>query len=319
MEVSQHVRAILSFVEAADLNSFSNAAKKLGISPAAVSKNIAGLEQVLGVRLMNRTTRKINLTEDGDAFLVQARIALQALENAVDGIVARKMAMSGHVKISTSTSFGHDHLLPALPELMARYPHLSIEADFDDRVTDLVRDGYDIAIRGGRIVDSSLITRPICRLHTVLVAAPSYLALYGVPQSIDDLTQHRLIARRFLGGRLSPWGFKRDDNSGLVLEPSHAVLTLSESDALVKAAVAGIGIAQVGVHLAYPLLETGALNTVLWGQYDSGNYEMVLQYPHRSFIAPRIKTTIDYLLNYFAQDAALHVPLARLDHYDYRA
>jgi DNA-binding transcriptional LysR family regulator len=193
MEVSQHVRAILSFIEAADLNSFSDAARKLGISPAAVSKNIAGLEQVLGVRLMNRTTRKINLTEDGEAFLVQARIALQALENAVDGIVARKMEMRGHVKISTSTSFGKEHLLPALPELMARHPHLSIEADFDDRVIDLVRDGYDIAIRGGRIVDSSLITRPVCRLHTVLVAAPAYLAQYGVPKNPDDLKQHRLI------------------------------------------------------------------------------------------------------------------------------
>ena len=223
MEVSQHVRAILSFVEAADLNSFSDAARKLGISPAAVSKNIAGLEQVLGVRLMNRTTRKINLTEDGEAFLVQARIALQALENAVDGIVARKMEMSGHVKISTSTSFGKDHLLPALPELMARYPHLSIEADFDDRVIDLVRDGYDIAIRGGRIVDSSLITRPVCRLHTVLVAAPAYLAQYGVPKSPDDLKQHRLIARRFLGGRLSQWGFKSKDNSLSIFDPADAV------------------------------------------------------------------------------------------------
>ena len=318
MEVSQHVRAILSFVEAADLNNFSDAARKLGISPAAVSKNIAGLEQVLGVRLMNRTTRKINLTEDGEAFLVQARIALQALENAVDGIVARKMEMSGHVKISTSTSFGKDHLLPALPELMARYPHLSIEADFDDRVIDLVRDGYDIAIRGGRIVDSSLITRPVCRLHTVLVAAPAYLAQYGVPKSPDDLKQHRLIARRFLGGRLSQWGFKSKDNSLSIFDPADAVLKLSAPEALVQATVAGLGIAQVGISLVHQLLAEGKLNTVLWGQYDTGDYEMVIQYPHRSFIAPRIKMTVDYLLAYFEQDAALHVPSEQLAMYEYR-
>lgn len=318
MEVSQHVRAILSFVEAADLKSFSDAARKLGISPAAVSKNIAGLEQVLGVRLMNRTTRKINLTEDGEAFLVQSRIALQALENAVDGIVARKMEMSGHVKISTSTSFGNEHLLPALPGLMAQYPHLSVEADFDDRVIDLVRDGYDIAIRGGHILDSSLITRPVCRLHTVLVAAPDYLVQYGAPQCPDDLKQHRLIARRFLGGRLSQWGFKSNDDSFSIFDPTNAVLKLSAPEALVQAAVSGLGIAQVGVHLAYPLLEAGALNTVLRGQYDTGNYEMVLQYPHRSFIAPRIKATVDYLLAHFEQDSALHVPLASLAMYAYQ-
>ncbi len=318
MEVSQHVRAILSFVEAADLNSFTAAARKLGISPAAVSKNIAGLEQVLGVRLMNRTTRKINLTEDGEAFLAQSRIALEALETAVDNIVARKMEISGHVKISTSASFGKEQLLPALPGLMAQYPHLLIEADFDDRVVDLVRDGYDIAIRGGRIVDSSLITRPVCQLNTVLVAAPAYLSQHGVPQCPDDLKEHRLLVRRFLGGRVSPWGFKSEDGSLSLLDPEPAVLKISSPEALLQAAEAGLGIAQVGVRIAYPLLEQGKLNTVLWGQYDPGNYEMVIQYPHRSFIAPRVKATVDHLLKHFENDTTLHIPLEKLANFAYQ-
>lgn len=317
MEISQHVRAILSFVEAADLNGFSAAARKLGITPAAVSKNIAGLEQVLGVRLMNRTTRKINLTEEGEVFLAQARISLEALETAVDSLVTRKMDLSGHVKISTSASFGSEQLLPALPGLMARYPHLSIEADFDDRVIDLVRDGYDIAIRGGRIVDSSLITRPVCHLNTVLVAAPAYLAKYGVPQSPSDLKEHRLLVRRFLGGRVSPWGFKSEDGSLLLFDPEPAMLKISAPEALLQAALSGLGIAQVGVRLAHRHLEQGKLHTVLWGQYDPGNYEMVIQYPHRSFIAPRVKATVDYLLKYFADDATLHIPLERLEGYEY--
>ena len=317
MEISQHVRAILSFVEAADLNGFSAAARKLGITPAAVSKNIAGLEQVLGVRLMNRTTRKINLTEEGEAFLAQARIALEALETAVDSLVTRKMDLSGHVKISTSASFGSEQLLPALPGLMARYPHLSIEADFDDRVIDLVRDGYDIAIRGGRIVDSSLITRPVCHLNTVLVAAPGYLAQYGVPQSPNDLKEHRLLVRRFLGGRVSPWGFKSEDGSLSLFDPEPAILKISSPEALLQAALSGLGIAQVGVRIAYRHLEQGKLHTVLWGQYDPGNYEMVIQYPHRSFIAPRVKATVDYLLKHFADDATLHIPLKQLEGYEY--
>ena len=318
MEISQHVRAILSFVEAADAGNFTEAARKLGISPAAVSKNIAGLEQVLGVRLMNRTTRKINLTEEGEAFLSQSRIAIGALENAVDSIVARKMDTSGHVRISTSASFGNELLLPALPGLMIRYPQLLVEADFDDRVIDLVRDGYDIAIRGGRIVDSSLITRSVCHLKTILVAAPEYLSQYGVPKGPDDLKKHRLIARRFLGGRVSQWGFKSKDGSLSLLDPEPAVLKLSAPEALVQAAVSGLGIAQVGVHLAHRFLEQGKLNTVLWGQYDTGNYEMVIQYPHRSFIAPRVKVTVDYLLTHFEKHDSLHIPLDKLAMYTYQ-
>lgn len=160
----------MSFVESANEGSFSKAARKLGISPAAVSKNISGLESVLGVRLMNRTTRTISLTEEGSSFLSQSRIALDALESAVDSIVVGKIETSGHVRISTSAAFGRDQLLPALPGLLTRYPQLTVEADFDDRLIDLVNDGYDIAIRGGRIIDSTLITRPVCSLHMVLVA-----------------------------------------------------------------------------------------------------------------------------------------------------
>lgn len=319
MEVSQHVRAILSFVEAADAGSFSEAARKLGISAAAVSKNIAGLEQVLGVRLMNRTTRKISLTEEGSTFLSQSRIALDALENAVDSIVAGKMETSGHVRISTSAAFGREQLLPALPGLMTRYPGLSIEADFDDRVINLIQDGYDIAIRGGRIMDSTLITRPVCRLNSVLVASPEYLSRYGVPLTHGDLKGHRLLARRFLGGRISPWGFKSADGSLFMLEPESAILTLSAPEALAQAAAASLGIAQVGVHHAYKYLEQGTLKVLLLGEHDPGNYEMVIQYPHRSLIAPRVKVTVDYLLKHFENDVSLHIPLNALALYEYKS
>ena len=315
MEISQHVRAILSFVEAADAGNFSLAARKLGISPAAVSKNIAGLEQTLGVRLMNRTTRKVSLTEEGGAFLAQSRIALDALETAVDSIVARKMETSGKVRISTSAAFGREQLLPALPGLFARYPGLSVEADFDDRLTDLVRDGYDIAIRGGRIADSALVTRPICSLNTVLIASPEYLAAYGIPRSPADLQSHQLISRRFLGGRITPWGFRASDGSITQMEPEHARITLSSPEAQVQAVIDGLGIAQVGVHHAARLLESGRLNVVLHGIHDPGNYEMVIQYPHRSLIAPRVKVTVDYLLSHFEQDASLQIPVESLGRY----
>lgn len=319
MEISQHMRAILSFVEAANSESFSSAARKLAISSAAVSKNVAGLEQALGVRLMNRTTRKVSLTEEGAAFLSQARIALEALENAVESVAATRQEISGHVRISTSSGFGRGLLLPALPGLFEQYPRLQVEADFDDRVVDLVRDGYDIAIRGGRIVDSTLITRPICRLNTVLVASPSYLKRRGAPRHPDELVQHQLIGRRFLGGRMNTWGFSDSNGSVTVFEPSHAAVTLSAPEAVVQAAVDGLGIGQVGVHDALPFLQQGLLHVVLLDQHDQGNYEMVIQYPHRSLIAPRVKATVEYLLETFAQDPTLHTPVDELAQYKFHS
>lgn len=312
MELSQRVRAVVSFIEAADAGSFAAAARTQGVSAAAISKNIAGLEQVLGVRLMNRTTRKLSLTEEGAAFLQQARIAIDALDMAADTVVAQKMETRGHVRIATSAAFGRDQLLPALPGLRARYPGLSVEVDFDDRVTDLVKEGYDLAIRGGRIVDSSLISRPVCHLPMVLVASPAYLAQHGVPHSPEDLRNHHLIARRFLGGKVSPWGFKAADGSLITLDPTSAVVTLSAPEAQVQAALLGLGVAQVGVHLAVEYLQTGALKTVLSEQHDAGSYEMVIQYPHRALIAPRVKVTIEYLLEIFRRDQKLQFPLSSL-------
>lgn len=157
MEISQRVRAILSFVEAVDGGSFAAASRALGISAAAVSKNVAGLEQALGVRLMNRTTRTLSLTDEGTLFLKQARIALEALDAAVDVLAEQRVETSGHVRISSSAAFGRDHLMPVLPGLQTRYPALSVEVDFDDRIIDLVRDGYDLALRGGHIADSALV------------------------------------------------------------------------------------------------------------------------------------------------------------------
>ncbi|MBV8047562.1 MAG: LysR family transcriptional regulator, partial [Paludibacterium sp.] len=227
MDLSQRTRAILSFVQTTEAGSFAGAARGLGISTAAVSKNVAGLEKALGVRLINRTTRQLKLTEEGQAFLKQARIALDALDAAVDAVAAKRVEISGQVRISTSAGFGRDHLMPALPRLMARYPALSVEIDFDDRLIDLVGDGYDLALRGGQIADSALVARPVCHLSMVLVASPDYLARHGVPRAPQDLQTHRLIVRRFLGGKAAPWHFRWDDGAISTLDLSTASVSLS--------------------------------------------------------------------------------------------
>jgi DNA-binding transcriptional LysR family regulator len=315
MDSAQRIRAILSFVRAADTGSFAAAARSLDISSAAVSKNVASLERALGVRLMNRTTRTLTLTSEGTAFLNQARIALSALDAAVDSVAARRVEPSGRVRISTSAAFGRDQLMPALPGLLARHPALSFEVDFDDRRIDLVQEGYDLALRGGQILDSALVSRPICRLNMALVAAPAYLERHGVPRTVPELAQHQLLARRFLGGRISAWAFRGAEGSIESFEPDAAVVTVSAPEAVVQAALSGIGIAQVGVHHAWPHLQTGALKVVLGDCHHPGTYEMVLQYPHRALLAPRVRATIEYLLDVFERDEAMHVPLDALRAY----
>jgi DNA-binding transcriptional LysR family regulator len=262
---------------------------------------------------MNRTTRTLGLTSEGAAFLEQARIALAALDAAVDSVATQRVGPSGRVRISTSGAFGRNQLMPALPGLLARYSGLSVEVDFDDRRIDLVQDGYDLAIRGGQIPDSALVSRPICQLNMALVAAPDYLARRGVPRTPQDLKQHQLIARRFLGGRISPWNFRTTGGGMTTVEPEAAVLTVSAPEALVQAALSGMGIAQVGVHHAWSHLRAGTLKIVLLNCHHHGTYELVLQYPHRALLALRVRATVDYLLDVFVRDETLHVPLQALE------
>lgn len=172
-----------------------------------------------------------------------------------------------------------------------------------------------LAIRGGRIADSALVSRSICHLNLVLVASPDYLAREGVPSSPQELKRHKLIVRRFLGGKVSPSSFKGADDSTTTLDLESAALTLSAPEALAQAASLGMGIAQVGVHHAWSHLVSGRLKVVLLGLHDPGSYEMVMQYPHRALMAPRVRATIDYLLAAFSQDEALHVPLGALSAY----
>ncbi|WP_236691314.1 LysR family transcriptional regulator [Pseudomonas amygdali] len=316
LDTSHRVRAILSFVQTADTGSFAAAARLLGVTSAAVSKNVAGLERALGVRLLNRTTRTVKLTEEGAAFLRQARFALAALDAAVETVVAQRDETHGRVRISTSVAMGQGQLMPLLPRILALHPGLSIEVDFDDRMVDLVRDGYDLALRGGLIRDSALISRPVCRLNTVLVASTTYLEHHGVPRTVADLGHHRLIARRFLAGNVDPWSFKGSDGSITTLDPTEtAVLTLSAPEAVVDAALNAIGVAQVAVHLVWDHLVSGGLNVVIHQLHHPGAHEMVIQYPHRALVAPRVRVVVDYLLDALKSNEVLHVPLESLAAY----
>jgi DNA-binding transcriptional LysR family regulator len=300
----EHLRGTIAFVTAAKHGSFTRAARALDLSPQAVASSIARLETALDVRLFNRTTRSIGLTEEGSAFLARAQVGLTALEDAAQSVRDKKMAPSGLVRVTSGAAFGHRYVLPMLAPFRKKFPQVRLDVSLDDRKVDLVRDGFDVAFRGGTIVDSSLITRRICALSFVVVASPAYLKKHGIPKTPDDLRDHQIIALRFAGGRLAPWTF-RVKGKQVIFDATSPSLTLSDTGAVGEAAAMGLGITRVSLHFAWPYLVAGRLKVLLNALNDAGTSEMVIHYPHREHVAPRIKSFVDFALETLQSDPTL--------------
>jgi DNA-binding transcriptional LysR family regulator len=302
----KNVQGLVSFVESASSGSFTAAASRLEVTPAAVGKNVARLERELGVRLFNRTTRRLSLTTEGRAFLEEAGDALRRLENAVDNVTLAAREPSGRVRISCSVSFGRRFVLPLLSDIARRHPQLELELVLDNRVVDMVSEGFDIAVRGGTLSDSSLVAKHVCRLYSVLVASPDYLRRHGVPASPAELSQHRLLAVRLTSGA-RPWRFRKPSGRGYAEHPPAAQLWTSDPDAFLELACAGEGICQAGLMLAAPLLREGRLRVVLQGQYDNGDRQFVLCYPHRPLMSRRVRLAVDALSEGLANEPDLQL------------
>ncbi|MCZ8235364.1 MAG: LysR family transcriptional regulator [Inhella sp.] len=296
---------LASFTAAAEAGTFTAAAARLDLTPAAVSKNVARLEAELGVRLFNRSTRQLRLTAEGDTFRQRAAAALRMLDEALAEVGRTRGAPVGRVRISVGVSFGRRYVLPLLPDLTTAHPQLQIELSLDNRTVDLLAEGFDIGIRGGVIPDSGLVARRIAKLPLVLVASPSYLRRHGAPNTPDDLTQHRLLGVRLSSGQEIPWRFRKPSGRGSVERPVNAPLWLSDPEALLDPALAHAGIAQLGLHHAMPFLRSGRLKAVLTQQHDPGQREIVMHYPHRQYLAPRVRVVVDALLGALAQDPDL--------------
>ncbi len=306
-----NLRGTVAFIATAQAGSFTRAARKLDLSPQAVAASVARLENALDVRLFNRTTRSIALTDEGATFLALVEPGLRTLQEAAQAVRDHSAAPSGLVRVSCGAAFGRRYLMPLLPGLVERYPELRLDLSFDDRKVDLVRDGYDIAIRGGAIADSSLVSRRICALSGVLVASPGYLERNGIPTSIEALESHRIIQLRFASGASVPWEF-RWRGRAVQFEPKSPALVLSDTEGVGDAAVLGLGIARVSLHFAWPHLQAGRLKVVLGRYNDPGRREMVIHYAHRTHLAPRIRAVVDYLMENLQTDRSLQASASAL-------
>jgi DNA-binding transcriptional LysR family regulator len=295
----KNLQGVVCFVESAGGGSFTAAAAKLDLTPAAVSKNVIRLEQQLQVRLFNRSTRRLKVTNEGEAFLAKAVQALRTLDDAVNEVTRAGGEPTGRVRVSVGISFGRRYVLPLLPTLAHKHPQLQVELSLDNRAVDLVAEGFDIGVRGGFVRDSSLVARRVARLPVVLVAAPGYLRQHGVPQSAADLPQHRVLGVRFSSGQVSAWRFRKPGGRGITEWEPTAQVWASDPEALVDLALAGHGIVQTGLHHVAPYLRSGRLKLLLQDQHDPGDREIVLHYPHRQFLSARVRVVVDALLAHF--------------------
>jgi DNA-binding transcriptional LysR family regulator len=306
----KQLQGLLALIEIDAAGSFAGAARRLGVTPAAVSKSLARLEEQLGIRLVQRSTRSARITDEGTRFIAKARDALRLLDDAVSEVSQAAGEPTGVVRLSMGVAFGRMWVLPAIPAIAERFPLLTLEVELDNAAVDLVAEGIDIAIRGGSVPDAGFVARRVCKLPLVLVASPDYLAHAGVPQSHAELERHRCVQLRFADGCTAPWSF-RVNGRRLAITPERALLA-NDSDAVVELALAGGGVAQCGLYHALPYLRSGRLKLVLADTHEAGSREFVLVYPHRQFLAPRVRVVVEALLSHFRATSDLHLEPAQL-------
>lgn len=275
-----------SFVRAADLLSFAEAGRALGISASAVGKNVARLEQQLGLRLFHRTTRQVRLTQEGTLFHERCQRILDELHDARAAMQAAAQAPRGRLRVSLPT-IGYRFLLPVLPEFQARYPEVELDLDFNDHLVDVVEAGLDVVIRSGELADSRLVARRLGPFRFILAASPAYLAERGVPLTPADLAGHSSLRYRFLNsGKLEEWTLP-----GLPTMP--IALVCNNMEAMLGAAVSGLGLAYMPDFLARDALARGELQQVLAEQLThSGQFSAL--WPSSRQLSPKVRAFVDF-------------------------
>jgi DNA-binding transcriptional LysR family regulator len=293
---------IVSFVAVASHGSFTAAAKALGVSAVAVSKSVATLERQLGVRLFQRTTRKLNLTSEGQIFFGQCERPLRELQSAQAAVEHSAKAVSGVIKVTCLSPIAIGFLVPLMQQFHVAYPKVHVELHLDDSVSDMVVQSFDIGIRVGQMQDNSFIARPIAPLPFVVCASPAYLAARGVPVQLDELQLHNCIRLRWPGrAEPVPWFVK----GGAAIESMlRGNFSVTDFYALLAAAAQGQGLACLPLPLAMPLFRAGQLKPVLTHAVDA-QYMMYLHYPSRKSLPARTRAFVEFVLEYLKREPDL--------------
>ena len=287
-----------SFVRAAEHGSFSAAARSLGVTAAAVSKNVAHLEAHLGVRLFHRSTRRLALTEGGERFLAQVQDPLASLDAAIAGAREAPDEPSGTLKVSMGLALGRNFLVPLLGEFLARHPAIVPDWHFDNRRVDLVGEGFDAAVGGGFALAAGLVARELAPVHIVAVAAPAYLASRPLPREPADFAALDGIMRRSSpSGRVRPWTLRPRRGAEQPV-PCRPRLILSDPEAIALAARQALGVALLPMPFAFAHIASGELVRLLPGWYSDAG-PLSIYYPTRKLLPAKTRAFVDFVAERF--------------------
>ncbi|MCQ4967269.1 MULTISPECIES: LysR family transcriptional regulator [Atlantibacter] len=287
------IHAMQLFIRVADLESFSQAAQTLGLPKGSVSRQIQALESALGTRLLHRTTRRVQLTQDGMVYYERCRDLLANLEE-LDGLFLHDpSSVSGRLRVDMPVGVARNLVMPKLPAFLQQYPGIELELSSTDRLVDVVREGFDCVLRVGHLKDSGLVARPLGKLTQVNCASPQYLERFGFPESLDDLSTHAVVHYSpHFGSRGLGFEYSMDKQTHWI--KTGGILTVNSPETYQAAAVTGLGIIQVPRAAIKEALRSGALIEIL-PQYRPEPMPVSLLYPHRRNLSRRVHLFMEWL------------------------
>jgi DNA-binding transcriptional LysR family regulator len=292
-----HASEMAAFVRVVDSKGFSAAAPALGLTPSAVSKLVTRLETRLGVRLLQRTTRALHLTEEGEVFYATARRIVGEIETLESQISGQSKTPPGLLRVTTSLAFSTHQLAPVIAEFLERFPKLQLELMPTDRVVDMIEEGVDVAIRIGRLADTSFMARKIGEDIRLVCASPSYLALRRAPQRPEDLTRHNCIISRDRS-YLNRWPFRIDGQIREIEVGGRVAVT--EGEAQMRMALQGLGIVRLTRLTVASAVKSGELISLLENFRAEDPIPIHAVYPHRRHLAPKVTAFIEFILEKFS-------------------
>lgn len=283
---------IAVFVQVVRDGSFTKAAERLELSRSVVSKYVTRLEERLGARLLNRTTRRLSLTEAGRIFYERSRRGLEDIEEAEAEVSRLQEEPRGVLRVNSPMSFGILHIAPLLPDFLAENPEITVDMNLDDRKVDVIEEGFDVSIRITDLPDSSLVARRLGPCRHAIVAAPTYLKKHGTPQTPDELRNHNIIAYQYQESA-TDWHFLAPDKKQITV-PVSGSIQMNNSLALRQALLGGVGITRTPTFVVGEDIATGRLVSLL-KNYETLEVSIYLVYPQRRHLSPKVRAFVDFV------------------------
>jgi LysR family transcriptional regulator for bpeEF and oprC len=299
------LQAMEVFVHVVDTGSFTRAADQMQLPKATVSTLIQTLETTLAVKLLNRTTRQINVTADGAAYYERCLRILSDVRDAEEALSRNRASPSGRLRVDAPTNMSSAMIIPALPDFFQRYPDIELELGCSDRQIDLIEEGVDCAVRGGNLNDSTLIARRVGVIDFVTCASPDYLNRYGRPAHPRDLERHRCV--NFFSsktGKLYMWDFTRDGERIDMALPGN--IAVNDSNAYIAAGLAGLGIMQMGQSTIAPYLAQGRFE-VLLPEWSIDPLPVHVVYPQNRHLSAKVRVFVEWIAELFADTPGLRM------------